>query len=271
MRFAIVGATHGNEFTGLEVCKVLDKNQKKYLHEYQTFIGNPEAVKLKKRYVDSDLNRSYGKHGIATGYEAQRSKEMTEAIHGKFDFLVDIHTTTSNMGMTLILTDVNEYSLNAACFLKEKFPHIKLIISVRAGDDCPYTPGLTAAGFTVEVGPIANSIVKASLVLECLEMMEELLNYDFSNKYDYSQYEVYRTHEIQYYPEEEGWYIHPDVDYNDFCTLSPGDPLFMNAYREVKNYEGTEVVYPLFINEAAYLENNIAMELSTKVNLKELL
>ena len=73
MKIAVVGGTHGNEFTGVEVCKALEKSQQSYKNEYRTFIANPMAHLKKLRYVDSDLNRAYSKTSSPLGNEKERS------------------------------------------------------------------------------------------------------------------------------------------------------------------------------------------------------
>ena len=269
MKMAIVGATHGNELTGVEVCKILE--DRSYKHQFKTFIGNPKALEERTRYVDSDLNRSYSDAFETVGYEKERSAQMRQEIEGQYDFLMDIHSTTSNMGLTLILTQIDEVSLKAACYVKKHFPDLKLILSVRAGDDCPYTPSLTPSGFTIEVGPIANNIVKANLVFDVLKMCELVLEYDFEESFDYSTIEVFETYKIQHFPEDGQWFIHPEVDYNDFTEINKGMPLFINAMKEVINHQEETTVYPLFINEAAYQEHRIAMELATKTTLDKIL
>ena len=272
MKIAIVGGTHGNEFTGIEVCRALSEKSANYVNEYQTFIANPLAYEKKVRYVDSDLNRAYGIHSNPIGNEKERSDFLKGEIIGKFDFLVDLHSTTSHMGSTLILTDNDEKSFKAACFIKENFPHYKLIYAA-VDENNYYTPNMTGAGLTVEIGPIANNIVKSSFVLDNLDIVEALLNFDFKQEFDYSKFEAFVEIDKLEYPDEGNFFIHPNLEGKDFCELKTGDPLFINAKREVKNfsYTGHDIVYPMFISEAAYLEKNIALEICEKKLLSDLI
>ena len=271
MKFAIIGGTHGNEPVGIKVMqemKSIDSTQ--FLHDYEAFLGNPKAYEIGKRYVDSDLNRSFGSLGESKGYEQQRSSELSKTIKGNFDFILDLHTTTSNMGLTLILTSLDQNSVNAACYLKSKIPEIKIIISVRAGENCPYTSSLASSAITVEVGPVANNVLKTQLILDTYKIVTETLNYDFKSSYDYSQIECFKTVGFKSYPESGEWMLHPNIDGNDFSPLNNEDPLFINMNNEVILYEG-ETVYPLFVNEAAYQENNTAMEYAKKTTLDKIL
>lgn len=272
MKIAIVGGTHGNEFTGIEVCKALDLSAKEYKNEFRTFIANPLAHQKKVRYIDSDLNRAYSKSSKPVGNEKERSDYLKAEIVGKFDFLIDLHSTTSNMGSTLILTDRNPKTLKAACFIKDRFPHYKLIFAA-GGEDPYYTPNMTKAGLTVEIGPVANNVVKAELVLDNLAITEALLNFDFDQEFDYGNYEVFSEIDKIPYPKKEGFYIHPDIEGGDFKALKTGDPIFINTNRETLkfDYPGYDKVYPMFINEAAYLEKNVAFEICEIKKLSEMI
>jgi aspartoacylase len=46
--------------------------------------------------------------------------------------------------------------------------------------------------------------------------------------------------------------------------LHPGEPMFMTFRGEEIVYKGNDIVYPIFINEAAYYEKGIAMHISQK-------
>lgn len=44
--------------------------------------------------------------------------------------------------------------------------------------------------------------------------------------------------------------------------LHPGEPIFLSFDGEDIVYEGDSVVYPVFINEAAYYEKGVAMHIT---------
>jgi len=270
MKLAIIGGTHGNEPVGIKVIEALQDNNKiTYKNEFKTFLGNPKAYEIGKRYVDSDLNRAFGKTGTSKGYETERSAELTKEISGNFNFIFDLHTTTANMGLTVILTHLDDASLKSACYLKKLNPELKIIVSVRAGMECPYTSHMASSGLTIEVGPVANNVVNSELVLATYKMTKEILDFDFEEDFDYSSVECFKTIGLMSYPEKGKWMVHPSVDGHDFRKLDNGEALFINIDGEEKNYEG-ETIYPLFINEAAYQENNTAMEYAIKTNLGSL-
>jgi succinylglutamate desuccinylase len=271
MKFAIIGGTHGNEPVGIKTIERINQDKWQCKHEYQTFLGNPKAYELKKRYVDTDLNRAFGSTGSSEGYETQRSQELTELIKDKFDFILDLHTTTSNMKLTVILTRVDEDSLKAACFLQKQIPSLKIILSMRAGNDCPYTSALANSALTVEFGPVVNNVEDQNLIDSMLDLSEKILNFDFQEKFNYEEIECYQVFGIQSYPDKGEWNIHPNIDGHDFNPLQTGEPMFINDDGETVTYKGKNTIYPLFVNEAAYQENNTAMEMAFKTTLAKAL
>jgi aspartoacylase len=58
--------------------------------------------------------------------------------------------------------------------------------------------------------------------------------------------------------------IHPQLQFQDYQPLNPGDPMFLTFDGQVIPYQGQSTVYPVFINEAAYYEKGIAMCLTQK-------
>jgi GNAT superfamily N-acetyltransferase len=122
---AILGGTHGNELVGIHlVQKVWDMGEK--LPKYpsfacKTFIANEDAAKRNVRFVDRDLNRCFELDELlkpkveeASKLETKRALWLNEQIGPKcvipcsigrwkqenphaVDYLVDLHSTTSNM------------------------------------------------------------------------------------------------------------------------------------------------------------------------------
>lgn len=99
-----------------------------------------------------------------------------------------------------------------------------------------------------------------------MRIVTTLLDFDFKEEFNFSKFECIRTLGILTYPENGKWMIHPDVDGHDFRKLEYGDPLFIDINGNEKAHVG-ETIYPLFINEAAYQESNIAMEFAKLADL----
>ncbi len=266
MKIALVGGTHGNEPTGIEVMSLFRLSKKNFLNDYQCFWGNPKAFEEKKRYLDSDLNRAFGKSSQAKGYEARRAQELEREIRDTFDFCIDLHTTTSNMGMTAILNNTHPTSQKAARFLKIEFPDIKLIEEDHLNDDCVHLNRLCPGGLTIEVGPVANNVVSGELVLKTYAIVEKLLDFNFDFEVDETPIEVFKVDGVYNYPEKGSWYIHPKLEGADFTPMERGFPLFININRDVIEFDRDGTFYPFFINEAAYLEHRSAFLLAKKTD-----
>ncbi len=264
MKIALVGGTHGNEPVGIEVMSLFKLTKKSFTNDYQSFWGNPKAFEQKRRYIDCDLNRAFGKNAIRKGYEGERAKKLEEEIKGSFDFCIDLHTTTSNMGLTAILNNTHPLTQKAARFLKLEMPEVTLIEEDKLDKECNHLNRLCPAGLTIEVGPVANNVVNAELVLKTHKIVEKLLNFDFNFEVKQTPIEVYKMLGVRKYPEKKGWYIHPSLEGADFTELKKGAPLFINIDREVIELEEEGPIYPFFINEAAYLEHQSAFLVAEK-------
>lgn len=260
MKFAIVGGTHGNEPVGVEVIQALGESSGR--HSFETMIGNPEAYRLGRRFVDSDLNRAFGKNGVAKGYELKRAKEIEQALRGNVDFIVDMHTTTSNMGATLILTHSNARTRQAAAYLKGLHPELLLLETTQTDEDCFFVSSNAPAGLIFELGPVANNVVRYDHFALCRDMIQELLEWDEGKVRDLSEVVHYKTYGERHVP--AGYFIHPDREGSDFVAIETGDPLFINGAGEVICYQEQATTFPLFINEAAYQNDRLGMTFATQ-------
>lgn len=88
MNLLIIGGMHGNERLGIELVELL---QAKPLQNVDTVIANPEAVQQNCRYIESDLNRSFGITDIET-LETRRAAELTMRTK-QYDVVLDFHST----------------------------------------------------------------------------------------------------------------------------------------------------------------------------------
>ena len=99
-------STHGNELLGPNLLAYMLAKRSKLLENMEFIIANPRAYAKNVRYIESDLNRSYGL-GLDT-YESQRAKVIEERIRLlKPELVLDFHTTTAEQPNILITTDKN--------------------------------------------------------------------------------------------------------------------------------------------------------------------
>jgi len=285
----IAGGTHGNERTGVALVQHWQKNPAEI--EGQTFatrtlLSNPEAIRRNIRFVDCDLNRSFLPRHLgdpaADPYEIKRAMEitawMTAGQEGRRTFAVDLHTSTACMGITLI-TDSNPVNLAVALAVQKglegariySFPDSDRINScLRAA-----APG----GLGIEIGPIPQGILRHDILDMTRAAVARVLTVlDRFNRGELEppdlQSEVYRHDRHATFPEAAPdappVVIHRDLQGRDYRPLHPGQPIFEDLAGRVYDYDGTEVVYPVFINEAAYYDENIAFSLTRKIPLASL-
>ena len=105
MKVLLLGSQHGDELLGDKLYEYI-KAQRPSLLEHVVFkIGNPKAHKAGVRYIESDLNRSYGGH--VTTYEEKRAAYLQEyIIQNNFDLILDLHTTVCNQPPCFIVNSI---------------------------------------------------------------------------------------------------------------------------------------------------------------------
>ena len=283
-RIAIVGGTHGNELTGIYLVKKFQRSPQLLQRQtlaVTTLLANPKAAELNRRYVEKDLNRCFRnadlKNPNLTSYEAQRAKAIATQIlpidQPSTELILDLHSTTSNMGITLIPASPHPYNMRLAAYLCEKNPRIRICFRDQNLAEAPMLRSLLPLGFTVEVGPISHGTLDAALFQETEQVIHQILDYIESCNQGHSpkvpqQLITYQaTQEIDYPRDSEGniiAIIHPERSQKDFKPITSGDPLFCSWSGEMIPYQGADVAYPVFINEAAYYEKNLAMVLTTQ-------
>ena len=286
---AIVGGTHGNEFSGIYLIRQYQRQpeflQRQSFHAW-TLFANPQAHSANKRYLDADLNRQFRREDLdnpaLSNYEQSRAK-VIDAVLGpkgnpKVDLVIDLHNTTSNMGPVLILTQAGDFYNQLAGYVKMKMP--EAVISCDE-DHLPAEAHKLLCttgryGVIVEVGPQPQSVLRQDVLEQMHSMTQHIL--DFADLYNRKQLpelpaevEAYRyLHSITLPVNEQGerlGMVHSHVQDQDFKPIKPGDPIFKLFDGKELLYEGESDVYPSFINEAAYYDNNLAMSLNEKITL----
>jgi aspartoacylase len=284
---AIVGGVHGNEFSGIYLVKQYKQTPKSV--QRSTFTtelvwANPEAHYANKRYLHSDLNRQFKNRDLANpelaNYEQSRAKVLNAQLgpkgQAKTDLIIDLHNTTSNMGACLILTQAGTFYNQLAAYVKMVMP--EAVISQDedhlAAEDHALMCTLGRYGVLVEVGPQPQSVLRQD-VLELMDLMTRHI-LDFVELYNRNalpalpkQTEAFRyLHSIKLPVDEQGQrlgMVHRNVQDKDYQPIHPGDPIFTLFDGTEVCYDGDVTVYPTFINEAAYYDNNLAMSLNEKV------
>lgn len=282
-RVAIVGGTHGNEFTGAYLVKKFEQYPElvqRSSFETQTLLANPQAFAATRRYIDQDLNRAFLTQDLQNSnlsdYEAQRAKAIAQQLgtqgSAQADVIIDLHSTTANMGLSLLMANRSPDSLRLASYVSEVNPLIKVCLT-RADSESGLLRSLSKLGVVIEVGAVAQGVLDAHWFQQTEALIHIILDY----LHDCNQGTLaiadrsltfYETISSIDYPRNElgeiQAMIHPDLQGRDYQPLNSGDLMFLGLDGQTIVYEGTSTVYPIFINEAAYYEKGIALTLTQK-------
>ncbi len=278
-KVALFGGTHGNEMTGIYLVKKFLKNPhllKRSTLEVFPFLSNPKAIELGVRYTEIDLNRCFAPEDLENLDHSLYEQLLAKIIHQKLlnnqiNFLVDLHSTTANMGLTIILSDTDQFHLQLCSYLSGINPEIK-VLYYASKEKNKLLRSNTELGLSIEIGSIAQGILDADLFMKTENLIYCLL--DYLEKYNQNKLEKQTNNLVFYevlervdYPrqgEEITAMIHPNLQFKDYQPMNLGDPLFLTFEGETITYQGDSPVYPVFINEAAYYEKGIAMCLAKK-------
>lgn len=283
---AITGGTHGNELTGVHLVKHWSKCPEEVNRDSfstEVHLANPEANKEVRRYIDQDLNRQFSVQDLndphLTGCEQQRAKSLNALLGPKedprVDFVIDLHTTTANMGMTLVFNTDDPFVIGMAFYIKQRMPHANLFFhpNDRLSDNFLISLG-RFNGFLIEVGPVAQGLLNYQVYSDTHTAVMHALDY----------LEKRNTGQVLDLPAQMGGYqfikkvslpedsegaitamIHPSLQNKDYHAIEPGDPLFITLAGETISYEGDSTVYGAFINEAAYYDQHVGLSFMEKV------
>jgi aspartoacylase len=282
----ISGGTHGNELTGVCLARHWQSNPTLITRagfETHALLANPAAIKIGRRYVEKDLNRCFHPANTTTDaklLEERRAVEIQSWLksrcNGSYpDVLIDLHSTTANMGLSLVLANCCPFNLMLVAFLKERFPEVNAYVWNEPKTQPGFLNSLAEKGFAIEVGPVANNVAQADLILKTGLLVDACL--DFINDWNSGTVQlqdrdvlVYRFREHVDYPRAHDGFpaamIHPQFQNRDFLELKTGDPIFLGFDGAVTHWDKPEG-WAVFINEAAYYEKGIAFTVADKVAL----
>ena len=279
-RVLLSAGIHGNEKTGIFLIKKLENNPQfitRKTFTTKTLLINTKAIALNRRYYEIDLNRCFDSDNIARSqskcYEPLLAQQVYRQITAQeIDFVLDFHTSTSNMGLTLLLSNDRPFNLQLAAYLAAKNPLIRIVRTAN-GQDKNRFRHIFPLGFTVEMGAIAPNVVDPIWFKRGEELVRQILDYiELTNQQQQPLspeiVTTYTLSETVYFPtDSEGevaGMVHSQVHGNDYSALNRDEPMLTKFDGDTIKYQGNSTVYPIFINEAAYWENKIAMYLTTK-------
>ena len=295
-KVAIVGGTHGNETNGVHLAKHFMRNMslvKRPSFETEVMLSNVAAIQQNTRYVEEDLNRCYLLSDLQNAEKSKSSLERKRALEvdaalgpksaesPKCDLIIDLHNTTANTGVALLMAPDDQFAHEIGHHLMGLDDSVR-VVEWNDQPDWPLCPSIGRSGLTFEVGACPWGCIEPALFQKSRRLVLALLDYvDQHNalitagtgKTQEVTMKVYRSIGVSMdYPRVDGdpiGHVHPALQNNDFCELNDGDPIFMTFDGKAVNFDRKEhkvpekydKVYALFVNEAAYYEKKVALML----------
>ncbi len=282
LQVLLVAGTHGNEINAPWLLDQWSKTPE-LINTHGVgvvpVIGNPDALALGRRYLDCDLNRSFRLDLLRSpsilDREVVRAKQLLSFFGPEgstpCQIVIDLHSTTSAMGSTLVVYGRRPVDLALAALIQAR---LGLPIYLHDGDDDQqgFMVERWPCGLVIEIGPVPQGLLKACIIEQtrlavqaCLEALSSVA----SGSPTYPDQFVAHSHlgSLDLPRDALGQpaaCVHPSLQGRDWQPLHMGAPLFLWPDGEVFRFEGRDSPIPVFINEAAYVEKQIAMSLTCR-------
>jgi len=233
------------------------------------------------------MNRCFLKKDLAdssktTTLEARRAKELDALLGPKgaaapaVDLIIDLHNTTANTGVALMMPPQDSLSHAIGAHLCEHDSTVRIVNYLAGKEDYPMLPTVARHGMTFEVGAVAWGVVDAALFNQSFTLLMRTLDYIHAHNLavaagkaaawrsiEVPVYEAVRTVDFPRY--EDGSIaamVHPSMQGRDFMRVTHGQPVFQRFTGESVGFDDLkggedEPSYLFFINEAAYYEKGI--------------
>ena len=281
-KILIVAGTHGNEINPIWAANKFRREEKTTNKniEYKFIIGNPLAYEKGIRYVDVDLNRSFNPNNYMNfashnTYESKRAKLLVDQFGANgsqpCQIAIDLHTTTANMGTSVVMYGRRRKDFLLAALLQNKFG-LPIYLHEKDKNQTGFLVEAWPCGLVIEIGPVAQNFYDPKIINRFLIVLKSLRN-EINNLKDKlislpKELTVFVHQGSIDYPREKNGYIsgliHPERMQKDWKPLKKGDPLFLDLEGNTITYSEDEIIWPVFIGEVAYKEKNIAMSFTRK-------
>ncbi|WP_370390292.1 succinylglutamate desuccinylase/aspartoacylase family protein [uncultured Winogradskyella sp.] len=294
---------HGNENAGVKALDMVLPNIKpeQIRGEIYGVYGNIKALKAKRRFLDSDLNRMWTterltalKHKSEYKEEDQEQLELNAFIdkllstNSKPIYFIDLHTTSSK---TLPFITINDALINRK--FSKCFP-VPIVLGIEEYLEGPLLSYLNKKGF-VSLGfesgqhddpeAVTNCEAFVHLVLNCSGVLKQPVHKNVSIYEDYLKntskgvnetFEVIYKHHIQpeeHFAMEEGFISFQNVEKDTLLAYSNEKPvysnynakLFMPLYQKTGNdgFFIIRAIPPIFLKLSEFLRQIKADSLLT--------
>lgn len=173
---------HGNEIGGIEVflelLEEIHSGKLKLKSNLRLMLGNVDAYYEDKRFLESDMNRSFGLDNPVTKEEI-RAHEIEKFLQDS-DVLLDIHQTIGPTNTPFFIFELDQPSYNLARHLHAALPIITYSMKreFKGKTSTAYAISKNCISVTIETGQKAIDETQISLGLE---LARKTLETDFTN------------------------------------------------------------------------------------------
>jgi succinylglutamate desuccinylase len=239
-RILLNACTHGSERVGLHVIKYFKKI--KILRGTLVInIANEQAVKSKKRFIGSDLNRVFP--GKSNGnYEERLAYQMKPFIE-PFDVVIDIHSTESGVSSSLIITKLSRQTKEV---IKAVEPEKVLYMNTK-----PRTPHALISSAKVGVAFEYGKDKDKKTYTETVQGINRLLQHYQMIKSGVIKKNRRKTEFYEIYEKEEkssGFEISPSI--KNFHLVKKGE--LIGANKKGEKIYAKESFYPVLFGKNTY-------------------
>lgn len=234
---AIIGCLHGDELIGKRVISTLKKVKIKN-GRLITIIGNERAVRMKRRFVNQDLNRSFP--GVKNGNHEECLAHDLRSKLSDVDFVIDIHSTTTNVRDLAIITRKNKKTLELVNLFSPK--RVALIVANIGKKALTYH---CKAGISLEYGKDKDSNVEKKILRDIMTMLANLDMVDFKSKVKKNSSEFYKITGL--IKKQVGFELNNEI--KNFKIVKTGNLIALNGLKKKK---AKFDFYPILFGKNSY-------------------
>ena len=252
-RVFVTYGCHGNERASLKAGKEVAYRPSNYTLD--TLCVNPVACSRDVRYIDRDIQDFFGKplKQRATCREHARAQEVANVI-GIPDLLIDLHTTTSNMGMTLNVSKWTPILASLCAKMSQTYADVRILYTPSNPDFATCLDTMSPNGLTFEAGSASRGEehnLLADRISEILASILEFIDGADWDEYDGTPFPVFTWKKAVKYPTPK-WDMNPDFVGMDYEPIPRGMLLMSDGDRRINMGNPKETLYACFIDEEAY-------------------
>ncbi len=282
LQVLLVAGTHGNEINAPWLIDQWSNNPS--LIDVSGFsvagvLGNRKAFNCCRRYLERDLNRSFSSALLTDSsindYEVLRARELVSQYGpdgtDPCQIAIDLHSTTACMGSSLVLYGRRPADLALASFIQASLG-IPVYLHEADNSQKGFLVESWPCGLVVEIGPVPQGLLEANVIRQTKMIIEvcfeEIAKIRSGNNSPPNHLIVHRHIRSIDFPRNSNGeiiaYLHPELIGKDWYPLSKDMPIFVEANGNIIRYLEDDCLIPVFINEASYMEKNIAMSLTKR-------